>query len=208
MGRSALAVLQETGALQDGHFQLASGLHSGRYVQCARLLAHPDVASRVARSVARKLVSAGAVQPGTVGCVLGPAIGGVIWAYELARALRCRAIYCEKDETGAFVLRRGFEIEPGSRVVLAEDVVTTGGSVGKAVAIAREAGAKPIAVAAIINRSGATSIDGVPLVAWMALDIPAHTPDECPLCKGGGPPAVRAGYVGYRASAVAGEGRR
>jgi len=171
------AILREDGALLQGHFELRSGLHSDRYLQCAKVLQHPEHAAEVAGALARALPA------GEVDLVVGPATGGIIVAHELARALGVRSVFAERRED-EFTLRRGFEVRRGERAVVAEDVVTTGGAVGQVVDLVRAEGGEVAAVAAIVNRSGKNPFDAP--FAWL-YDFEAETwpPDECPLCARG-----------------------
>lgn len=145
--REVLTLLEETGALKRGHFVLSSGLHSDRYCQCAALFEHPQHAARVAGLMRDAL--GGADGPQTV---VSPALGGVLWGYELARALGARSLFAERVD-GNFTLRRGFRVEPGERVLLAEDVVTTGGSVLELAEVLNGLGARIVGVAAVVDRS-------------------------------------------------------
>ena len=176
-----LEVFREAGALLEGHFLLSSGLHSPKYLQCALVLQDPARAERLCSRLAR------AFADDRVETVVGPAMGGILVAYELARALGARAIFAEREE-GRMRLRRGFRIEPGQRVLLAEDVVTTGGSLREVLALVREAGAEVVGVAALVDRtSGRDPGFGIPLTALVQLDVPTHVPEECPLCREGVP---------------------
>jgi len=172
-----LETFREAGALLEGHFLLSSGLHSPKYLQCALVLQDPARAERLCSRLAR------AFADDRVETVVGPAMGGILVAYELARALGATAIFAEREE-GRMRLRRGFRIEPGRRVLLAEDVVTTGGSLREVLALVREAGAEVVGVAALVDRtSGRDPAFGMPLTALVQLDVPTHVPEECPLCR-------------------------
>ncbi|MCX5647749.1 MAG: orotate phosphoribosyltransferase [Planctomycetota bacterium] len=176
-----LETFREAGALLEGHFLLSSGLHSPKYLQCALVLQDPARAERLCGRLAR------AFADDRVETVVGPAMGGILVAYELARALGATAIFAEREE-GRMRLRRGFRIEPGQRVLLAEDVVTTGGSLREVLAIVREAEAEVVGVAALVDRtSGRDPAFGMPLTALVQLDVPTHVPEECPLCREGVP---------------------
>jgi len=176
-----LETFREAGALLEGHFLLSSGLHSPKYLQCALVLQDPARAERLCSRLAR------AFADDRVETVVGPAMGGILVAYELARALGARAIFAEREE-GRMRLRRGFRIETGQRVLLAEDVVTTGGSLREVLALVREAGAEVVGVAALVDRtSGRDPGFGMPLTALVQLDVPTHVPEECPLCREGVP---------------------
>jgi orotate phosphoribosyltransferase len=188
---AVLEVFREAGALLEGHFLLSSGLHSPKYLQCALVLQDPARAERLCSRLAR------AFADDRVETVVGPAMGGILVAYELARALGATAIFAEREE-GRMRLRRGFRIEPGRRILLAEDVVTTGGSLREVLALVREAGAEVVGVAALVDRtSGHDPGFGMPLTALVQLDVPTHVPEECPLCREG-VPVVSPGRTGKK----------
>jgi orotate phosphoribosyltransferase len=177
--KASLALLRECRALLSGHFLLASGLHSDAYFQCARLFERPDAAGRLFESLAAK------VAPRVPRVVAGPAIGGIIPAYELARALKVRALYLEKVD-GVFALRRGFHVDPGEPVVVAEDVVTTGGSAREAADALRRAGANVVGFAAVVFRGeGDPFPEG--LDAMVRVSPKTWKASECPLCASGEP---------------------
>jgi orotate phosphoribosyltransferase len=172
------------GALLQGHFRLSSGLHSPNYLQCALVLQHPAEAEALGRALAARLAAGlGAVTP-TV--VLSPALGGLIIGHEVARALGVRAIFAERAE-GVLTLRRGFDLEPADRVVVIEDVLTTGGSTRETMEVAKQRGAAVVAAGAVINRSGTESPVDVPFAALAALTPPTYKPEACPLCEQGLP---------------------
>ena len=172
------------GALLEGHFRLSSGLHSPNYLQCALVLQHPSEAEALGRALAAQLAARlGAVTPTAV---LSPALGGLIIGHEVARALGVRAIFAERAE-GVLTLRRGFDLDPADRVVVIEDVLTTGGSTRETMEVAKQRGAAVVAAGAVINRSGAESPVDVPFAALAALTPPTYKPDACPLCEQGLP---------------------
>ncbi len=173
-----LALFRQSGALLEGHFQLTSGLHSPGYLQCALVLQQPTAAERLGRAVAECVRGLGAE------AVLSPALGGVIIGHEVGRALGVRAIFAERQD-GALTLRRGFSIRPGERVLVVEDVVTTGGSTRETIEVARAAGAEVIGAASIMDRSGGQASLGVPFHALATLALPTYEPAVCPLCAGG-----------------------
>ena len=175
-----LALFRSAGALLDGHFRLSSGLHSANYLQCALVLQHPAHAEALGRALGDRLRPLGAT------VVLSPALGGLIIAHEVGRALGVRAIFAERQD-GTMVLRRGFSLEAGDRVVVIEDVVTTGGSTRETMAVARAAGATVVGAAAIIDRSGGTSTLDVTFKSLVTLTVPAYQPDACPMCAAGQP---------------------
>lgn len=172
------------GALLDGHFRLSSGLHSPSYLQCALVLQHPAEAELLGRALAAALrARLGDARPTAV---LSPALGGLIIGHEVARALGVRAIFAERAE-GALTLRRGFDLAPADRVVIVEDVLTTGGSTRETMEVAHARGAAVVAAAAIINRSGSDSPVDVPFAALAALTPPTYKPEVCPFCEKGIP---------------------
>jgi orotate phosphoribosyltransferase len=180
-------LLERAGALLTGHFHLSSGLHSDRYCQCARLFEDPAAAAMVAKLMRESLPRAIRAQT-----VLAPALGGVLWGYELARAAGTRALFAERDRDGAFALRRGFALNEGDRVILAEDVVTTGKSVLELAPIVEAAGAEIVAFAAIVDRSKGTfspRASGIDAPAYALCDLQFNTwePDGCPMCDAGIP---------------------
>jgi orotate phosphoribosyltransferase len=168
------------GALLDGHFKLSSGLHSPAYLQCALVLQHPAEAEALGRALAAMMPGVGAT------VVLSPALGGLIIGHEVARALGVRAIFAERVE-GKLTLRRGFDLSPTDRVVVVEDVVTTGGSTRETMDVARAAGATVVAAASVINRSGHAAPVDVPFSSLAAITPPTYQPETCPLCAQGHP---------------------
>lgn len=170
--------LKQSGALLEGHFLLSSGRHSNRYCQCAKLLQYPDRAERVLAIVAEKVKGLG------IDIVVGPAMGGIIVAYELGRQLGVPAIFTER-ENGTMSLRRGFEIRPGQKVLITEDVVTTGKSSLETIAVLQEMGAEIVGIACIVNRSASDL--PYPLFEAVKLDIESWEAENCPLCQEGIP---------------------
>ena len=163
-------------ALLEGHFILSSGLRSPRYLQCARVLMDPARAERLARALDAKLP---ADLRESIDVVISPAMGGVIIGHEMGRALGRPAMFVERPE-GVFHLRRGFSLEPGQRVLMVEDVVTTGLSSKEAIAAVEEAGGKVIAEAALVDRSGGTADLGVPFHPLIRIDVPTYDADSLP----------------------------
>ena len=174
----AETLLSRSGALASGHFLLSSGLHGARYFQCARLTESPAETEAVARAVAERCAGLGATT------VLAPALGAITWGHELARALGLRSVFAERPD-GAFELRRGFALSPGERVLLAENVVTTGVSVLETAALVRRLGAVVAGYAVIVDRSGGAFAPDEPVIAYAALNAPALPADRCPLCADG-----------------------
>ena len=177
---SVLSLFRASGALLDGHFRLSSGLHSPGYLQCALVLQHPDRAEALGRALA------GALRDLAPTVVLSPALGGLIIGHEVGRALGVRAIFAERQD-GVMTLRRGFTLAPADRVVVIEDVVTTGGSTRETMAVAAQAGATVVGAGAIVDRSGGASSLDVPFRALVALSLATHAADQCPLCAAGTP---------------------
>ncbi|HVM38877.1 MAG TPA: orotate phosphoribosyltransferase [Sphingomicrobium sp.] len=171
-----LEEFRDAGALLEGHFILSSGLRSPRYLQCARVLMDPQRAERLARALAAKLPAS--VREG-IDVVVSPAMGGVIIGHEMGRALGRPAMFVERPD-GRFGLRRGFALEPGQRVLLVEDVVTTGLSSREAIAAVEAAGGRVIGAASLVDRSGGTADLGVPYTSLIRLDVPTYDADALP----------------------------
>jgi orotate phosphoribosyltransferase len=174
-----LEIFREHRAIVSGHFRLSSGLHSDTYVQCARILQYPHIGESLADELASRF------DRESVDLVLSPAIGGIVIGYLVALALDRRMVFAER-ENGKLTLRRGQEIAPGERVLLVEDVITTGGSLKELEELLRERGAVPVGIAAIIRR-GAGIEFSIPVEVLLDLDIKAWDPDSCPLCRDGIP---------------------
>lgn len=171
-----LAEFRDADALLEGHFILSSGLRSPRYLQCARLLTDPRRAERMAQALAGKLPPD---MRDSVEAVVSPAMGGVIIGHEMGRALSRPAMFVERPQ-GRFELRRGFRLESGQRVLLVEDVVTTGLSSREAIISIEEAGGKVIGAASLVDRSNGAADLGVPYTALIRIDVPSYQPDEIP----------------------------
>ncbi len=180
-----LDLFRRAGALLEGHFRLTSGLHSPGYLQCALVLQHPEEAERCGRAIAERVRGLG------IGAVLSPALGGIVIGHEVARALGVRAIFAERQD-GRLTLRRGFTLAPGEKVLVVEDVVTTGGSTRETIEVARAAGGDVVGAASIIDRSGGNQNLGVPYHALATVALPTYEPASCPLCAAGSP-AVKPG---------------
>jgi orotate phosphoribosyltransferase len=188
-----LDLFRRCSALLEGHFRLSSGLHSSGYLQCALVLQHPQHAGALGAELADRVRD---LRPTTV---LSPALGGLIIGHEVARALGVRAIF-EEREDGALRLRRGFSLSEAERVLVVEDVVTTGGSTRETMQVARAAGAQVVAAVAIVDRSGGAAALDVPLHALLDLALPTYDPAVCPLCASGAPiqkPGSRQVAVGH-----------
>lgn len=175
---AVLAVFRRVGALLEGHFRLTSGLHSPGYLQCALVLQHPREAANCGTAIAERVRGLG------VDAVLSPALGGIVIGHEVARALGVRAIFAERQD-GQLTLRRGFSLSPGEKVLVVEDVVTTGGSTRETIEVARAAGASVVGAASIIDRSGGQQTLDVPYHALATVALPTYQPDSCPLCAAG-----------------------
>jgi orotate phosphoribosyltransferase len=174
------ALLKKTGAIRHGHFQLSSGLHSPTYVQCALVLQYPARAKRLAAALADGFATA------QVDVVAALALGSITLGYELARQLSARAVFVERSLDGTFSLRR-FTLAPGERVLVTEDVVTTGGSLRETIKLVRDARAEVVGVAAIVDRSNGRARFDVPFRALLTQLIETYPPEDCPLCRRGKP---------------------
>ena len=177
---ATLALFRRAGALLEGHFRLSSGLHSNGYLQSALVLQRPGDAANLGAALAGRVTS---WRPDVV---LSPALGGVIIGHEVARALAVRALFAERAD-GSLTLRRGFSLSRGERVLVVEDVVTTGGSTRETIDVATSAGAQVVGATALIDRSGGTAQLGVPFEALARLSLPTYEPSTCPLCAKGLP---------------------
>ena len=183
------ALLREVGALMDGHFLLSSGRHSPAYVEKFRLLQHPEHTERLCRLIADRF------RDDRPELVAGPTTGGVILSYEVARLLGLRGIFAEKA-AGGRAFQRGFEVRPGERTLIVDDVLTTGGSIRDVIEAVRRAGGEPIGVGVLVDRSGGRTDfpDGrggsLPFFACLELDLPAYEDGACPLCDEGVPLTV------------------
>jgi len=176
-----LDIYKKTGALLSGHFLLSSGLHSEQYLQSALVLQQPDIAMKLCAALA------GHFKDSKIEVVIAPALGGVFVSHETARALGVRAIFAERVN-GALTLRRGFSITRGERVLVVEDVITTGKSTRETIDVVKQAGGMVVAAASLIDRSGGTAEVGVPYKSLVTLSVPTYTPEACPLCKSGSAP--------------------
>jgi orotate phosphoribosyltransferase len=177
---SVLELFRKSGALLEGHFRLTSGLHSERYLQSALVLQYPELAEQLGAAVATR---ARHLQPTSI---LSPALGGIIIGHEVGRALGIRAIFAERHD-GKLTLRRGFTLTPADRVLVVEDVVTTGGSTRETIDVASAAGASVMGAAAIIDRGTDPGRVSVPLFSLVQMDVPTYQPESCPLCARGVP---------------------
>lgn len=178
-----LKILTETQALLSGHFELSSGLHSSQYIQCAKALQHGDIVSELCFSLAGKC-DRGDI---SIEVVIGPALGAITLAYEVAQhLLNARALFTEREK-GKMTLRRGFEIQEGENVLVVEDVLTTGGSVKEVMEVVHAHGGNVVGVGALVDRSDGKLDLGVPVHALLKISVEKYPPEDCPLCKQGIP---------------------
>lgn len=176
---------KETDALLEGHFILSSGLHSGKYLQCALALQYPSDAAKFGQEIAVHFVGNGSDRPSSeIDTVASPAIGGLIIGYAVAQALNVRFIWTERQD-GIMTLRRGFSVKDGERILVVEDVITTGGSTRECIEALEKHGAKIVGAASIIDRSNGKADVGIPRIALASLDVPTFQPEACPLCESG-----------------------
>jgi orotate phosphoribosyltransferase len=185
-----IKIFKDTGALLEGHFKLTSGLHSATYFQCAKVLQYPWHAETLCREIAEHFKNT------NIETVVSPAVGGIVFGQEIARLLGVRAIFAERVEK-QMTLRRGFDISPGERILLAEDVTTTGGSVKEVMSLAQERGAEIAAVTSVVDRSGGQAQFGVPYFSLFQMDVTNYDPENCPMCKAGSQ-AVKPGSRGLK----------
>lgn len=181
-----LQIFEETGVLQEGHFILTSGRHSKRFMQTAQVLQYANITEKLCSSLAEGF------QNEKIDIVISPAVGGILVGYEISRILGVRNIFCER-ENGEMKLRRGFKIEQGARVLVVEDVVTTGGSVKEVISVIEEAGGTIVGVGVLVDRSNGTVDFGYPLRSLLSIAIDSYPADECPLCAQGEIPAIKPG---------------
>ncbi len=174
-------MLEKSGALMKGHFLLSSGLHSDTYIQCAKLLQNTSYAQKIGKDLAEM------VKQFEADCVASPALGGVIAGYEVARNLNVDFIFAERDENGRMTFRRGFDPSIYKRIVIVEDVVTTGKSTREVMELLKESSATVLATSAIVSRQERTEIDGLPFMSLETISLKVYDPKECPLCKIGVP---------------------
>ena len=179
------ALLVQTGAIMDGHFVLTSGLHSPHYVEKFNVLQHPEYTAQLCAAMAEKFKDA------NIETVVGPVTGGILLAHETGKSLGTRAIFTERVD-GKMTFRRGFSLREGERVLIVEDIVTTGGSIKEVIEVVKEAGAVPVAVSMLVDRSGGKANFGdVPSTALLTMEVETYTPESCPLCAKGIPMTKR-----------------
>lgn len=174
------ALFRETGVLLEGHFKLTSGRHGSKFLQCSQVMQHPQHAERLGAALGALFAD------DRVSSVIGPAMGGVVLAHVTARVLGARALFAEKED-GRMVLRRGFSVAPGERVLLVEDAISTGGSVMNVVDLMRAAGAEIVGIGCLVDRTAGKLDLGLPLKSLLRVDVPSYAPEECPLCAAGKP---------------------
>ena len=179
------ALLVKTGAIMDGHFLLTSGLHSPHYVEKFNVLQHPAYTAQLCAAMAEKFKDA------QIETVVGPVTGGILLAHETGKSLGTRAIFTERVD-GKMTFRRGFSLHKGERVLIVEDIVTTGGSIKEVIEVVKAAGAVPVAVSMLVDRSGGKADFGdVPSAALLTMDVETYAPESCPLCAKGIPMTKR-----------------
>ena len=175
----------KTNAIMEGHFLLTSGLHSPMYVEKFNVLQHPKYTEQLCQALAEKFADQ------NIETVVGPVTGGILLAHEVGKALGTRAIFTER-ENGKMAFRRGFNLAPGERVLIVEDIVTTGGSVKEVIDVVLESGAIPVGVGLLVDRSGGKIDFGtVPYQALLHLDVTTYAPETCPLCQNNVPMTKR-----------------
>ena len=179
------ALLVKTGAIMDGHFLLTSGLHSPHYVEKFNVLQHPAYTAQLCAAMAEKFKDA------NIETVVGPVTGGILLAHETGKSLGTRAIFTERVD-GKMTFRRGFSLREGERVLIVEDIVTTGGAIKEVIEVVKEAGAVPVTVSMLVDRSGGKANFGdVPSTALLTMEVETYTPENCPLCAKGIPMTKR-----------------
>lgn len=182
-----MEILTQAGVLLEGHFRLTSGRHSNRYLQCARIFRNTKFSEELCAALAGQFADQ------DVDVVIGPAMGAVQMAYEVSRHLHCENFFAERDEAGKMALRRGFAVTPGMKVLLVEDVVTTGGSVKEVLELVKAAGGEVVGVGSIVNRTNGAVDFGVPFKSVIKVEVESWEPESCPLCKEGKLPVVKPG---------------
>ncbi len=184
-----IEILEKTEALKRGHFLLTSGRHSDKYIQCAQVMQYPQYTEEICRGLAEQFKNDG------VDIVVGPATGGIIMAYEMARQLGTSTMFAER-ENGKMVLRRGFSIPKGAGVLVSEDVITTGGSVREVMQLVEGAEGIPVGVAVLVDRSNGKIDFGIKLRAALSLEVSSYEESECPICREGSIPLIKPGSRG------------
>lgn len=180
-------IFKETDVLMDGHFLLTSGRHSNQYMQCAKIQQYPQYTQELIGMLADKY------KDQNIDYIIAPAVGGIIIGYELARQLGVKNMFAEREQDGTMAIRRGFEFPKGARIVVAEDVITTGGSVQEVIDVVKEKGGDIIGVAVLVDRSNGSADFGVKLDATLTVKVESWEKDQCPLCKEGKEELVKPG---------------
>lgn len=180
-GIDVFNIFKESGAIFEGHFKLTSGRHSGVYMQCAKLLQYPDRADKLAKAAAGILSKD--INIGKVDTVISPAVGGILWGYMLAFRIEKKMIFTERAD-GEMQLRRGFDLREGEKIIIAEDVITTGGSVKEVIKICEDRGAEVAGVISIVDRNSGVDF-GYPYYNMLKIDIEVFEPEKCPMCREG-----------------------
>lgn len=191
MTDDVMRLFEQSGAVLHGHFILTSGLHSDTYMQCAKLFEFGDISEKLCTLAADK------VKKYNADAVVSPAVGAIIFGYELGKQLGIPNMFAEREKDGNFALRRGFELKPGSRVIVAENVVTTGGSVKEVIDLINKLGSTVAAVVEVVDRSGGRVDFGVPNESLLQIDVKTYTAEECPMCAAG-TAAVKPGSKGLK----------
>lgn len=186
-----LKIFEQTGGILKGHFILTSARHSDTYMQCAKLFVDTKASETLCKSLAEKLENE------RIDLVISPAVGGILMGYEMARQLGVNNIFAER-ENGEMTLRRGFVLPKNARVLVVEDVVTTGGSVKEVIRLVKDCGCEVAAVASIVDRSNGKVDFGVKFVNLISMDVVSYEPEDCPMCKEGRLPAVKPGSRGLK----------
>ncbi|HSW36496.1 MAG TPA: orotate phosphoribosyltransferase [Candidatus Limnocylindrales bacterium] len=175
--KKTIQMFEETGVLLEGHFSLTSGLHSAKYLQCAKIFQYPEYAAELCHELAARFATE------KIDLCIGPALGGIIIAYETARSLGVRGMFAERDADGKMALRRGFEIRKDERVLVLEDVITTGSSVQEVISLVHELGGHTAGIGTLVNRSGNAAIFNFPFASLIAIKVETYSPQDCPLCR-------------------------
>ena len=178
-GLDVFKMLKDTGSIMEGHFKLTSGYHSKYYLQCAKLLQYPGMAEKLAGRAVELLGED--LDIGSINAIVAPAVGGILWGYALASRIGCRMIFTERKES-RMEIRRGFKLEAGEKVIIAEDVITTGGSVKEVIGICRQADADIKAVISIVDRAAEVDF-GIPYYHMIRINIEKYHPSKCQLCR-------------------------
>lgn len=186
-----LKAFEKTGGILKGHFLLTSGRHSDTYMQCAKLFVDPSESEKLCKDLA------GYLKEYNADCIVSPAVGGIIMGYEVARALKIKNFFAERVD-GKMTLRRGFELKEGARVIVTEDVVTTGGSVLEVIELIKSLNCTVVAVASIVDRSNGAVTFGVPFKALLSMEVKSYEPENCPLCKEGKTAPYKPGSRGLK----------